>query len=79
MLRWFKRRVFNLRWDPYETADKTSNTYWDWVLYRSPRISQGVIAVAQFLQTFEKYPPRQKPASFTVLDLVERYKKGFGW
>lgn len=72
-------KLFNLRRDPFETADVTSNTYWDWVLYRSPRIFEGVMAVTGFLETFEEYPPRQKPASFTVLDLVEQYKKKFGW
>ena len=25
-------KLFNLRTDPYERADITSNTYWDWVL-----------------------------------------------
>jgi len=72
-------KLFNIRRDPFETADTTSNTYWDWVLYRVPRIVEGVASVAQFLKTFEKYPPRQKPGSFTVLELVEQYKKGFGW
>ena len=72
-------KLFNLRRDPFETADATSNTYWDWVLSRAPRLAQGVTSVVLFLQTFEKYPPRQKPASFTVLEIVEQYKKGFGW
>ena len=25
-------KIFNLRTDPFERADITSNTYWDWVL-----------------------------------------------
>jgi arylsulfatase len=72
-------KLFNLRRDPYETADVTSNTYWDWVLSRAPRMQQGGAAVLRFLQTFREFPPRQKPASFTVLDAVEQYKKSFGW
>ena len=28
-------KLFNLRTDPYEFADITSNTYYDWVLYNA--------------------------------------------
>jgi len=28
-------KIFNLRTDPFERADTTSNTYWDWVLDRA--------------------------------------------
>jgi arylsulfatase len=72
-------KLFNLRQDPYESADITSNTYWDWLLYRTPRIQIGVQTVAQFLTTFKEFPPRQKPASFSVDQIVNQYKKGFGW
>ena len=72
-------KLFNLRRDPFEVADVTSNTYWDWVLYRTPRLFSAMAAVTQFMATFEKYPPRQKVASFTVLGLMEQYKKQFGW
>jgi len=58
-------KLFNLRRDPYETADVTSNTYWDWVLSRAPRMQQGGAAVIRFLQTFKEFPPRQPPASFS--------------
>ena len=72
-------KLFNLRRDPFEVADVTSNTYWDWVLYRAPRLFSGMAAVTQFMATFNEYPPRQKVASFTVLGLMEQYKKQFGW
>ncbi len=72
-------KLFNLRRDPFEVADVTSNTYWDWVLYRTPRLFSAMASVTQFMATFEQYPPRQKVASFTVLGLMEEYKKQFGW
>ncbi len=32
--------------------------------------------VGQFLETFKDYPPRQKAASFTVSDALEKMSKG---
>ena len=48
--------LYNLRTDPYERATLTSNTYWDWVLYRAPRIFQGSAAVNRFMATFNEFP-----------------------
>jgi arylsulfatase A-like enzyme len=63
--------MFNLRTDPFEHASITSNTYWDWwfnhtfIIYPMPEVVGG------FLETFKKYPPRQKAASFTVGQALE--------
>jgi hypothetical protein len=48
-----------------------SNTYWDWVISHAYLIygMQGI--VAQQIDAFVKFPPRQKPASFN-LDAVLR-------
>jgi len=59
-------KVFNLRTDPFERADVTSNTYWDWVLDRAFLLYPVNDVVGGFLQTFLEYPPRMKAASFTV-------------
>jgi arylsulfatase len=59
-------KLFNLRRDPYERADITSNTYYDWVLDRAFVIYGAQALVAGFMQTFQEFPPRQKAASFTV-------------
>jgi arylsulfatase len=58
--------LFNLRTDPYERADITSNTYWDWYLDRVFLLVPAQGMVAEFLQTFMKFPPRMKAASFTI-------------
>ena len=58
--------LFNLRTDPYERADITSNTYWDWYLDRAYLVLPAVEIVSEFLQTFVAYPPRMKAASFTI-------------
>jgi arylsulfatase len=59
-------KIFNLRTDPFERADTTSNTYWDWVLDRAFMLYPLNDIVGGFLQTFVEYPPRMKAASFTV-------------
>ena len=75
-LRGFK--MFDLRADPYERADITSNTYFDWTL---DHLFLGVpvqAGVAQFLATFKEYPPRQRAASFTIDQVLEKLRQSPG-
>ena len=65
-------KIFNLRTDPYERADITSNTYWDWFLDHDYIAFMANAVVLQFLETFKEFPPRQKPASFTITDAVDK-------
>ena len=58
--------LYNLRTDPYERATITSNTYWDWYFDHVYLLIPMQGYVAKFLDTFKKYPPRQKAASFTI-------------
>ena len=59
-------KLFNLRTDPFERADQTSNTYWDWYMDRVFLVVPSQAIVGDFLQTFIEYPPRMKAASFTI-------------
>jgi arylsulfatase len=59
-------KLFNLRTDPFERADVTSNTYWDWMMDREAIVLAAAMVVGEFLQTFVAFPPRQKAASFTI-------------
>ncbi len=59
-------KLFNLRTDPFERADITSNTYYDWFLYHAYMIWRRRRSWPQFLATFKEFPPRQKAASFTI-------------
>ena len=63
--------LFNLRRDPYERAQKTSNTYYDWMLSRVYLLLPAAEYVNKFMATFKEYPPRMKAASFTLGDAVE--------
>jgi arylsulfatase len=64
--------LFNLRMDPYERATITSNTYWDWWLDHAFLLIPAQAYVGKFLETFKEFPPRQKAASFTVGDALEK-------
>jgi arylsulfatase A-like enzyme len=67
-------KIFNLRRDPFERADENSNTYWDWVISHVYIIYAMQGLVAGQIESFLKFPPRQKPASFNldrVLDNLE--------
>ena len=64
--------IFNLRRDPYERAEITSNTYFDWLLDRAYLLVPAQTYVGRFLQTFQEYPPRQKAASFSLDQVMEK-------
>jgi len=64
--------LFNLRRDPYERAQLTSNTYYDWLLDRVYMFVPAQSYVAEFLATFQEYPPRQRAASFSLDQVMEK-------
>ena len=64
-------KIFNLRTDPYERADITSNTYYDWFLHNAYFIYVAQTAAAKFAATFKEFPPAQRAASFTVDDALK--------
>ncbi len=65
-------KIFNLRRDPYERADRTSNTYYDWLIDRAFMLVPAQAYVGEFLATFQEYPPRQTAASFTLSQVMEK-------
>jgi arylsulfatase len=71
-------KIFNLRTDPYERADITSNTYYDWMIDRAYMLVPAQSLVAEFLATFQEFPPRQKAASFSVDQVIEKMTEGAG-
>lgn len=71
-------KIFNLRTDPYERADVTSNTYYDWLLDHVFLLVPAQAGVAEFLQSFKEFPPRQKAASFGVDQVIEKMTEAAG-
>ena len=68
-------KIFNLRTDPFERADITSNTYYDWMIDRVYLTYAAQFIVQEFLATFQEFPPRMKPASFSVDQVLEKMEQ----
>jgi len=68
-------KIFNLRTDPYERADVTSNTYYDWLMDHVFILVPAQAYVGQFLSTFKDYPQRQKAASFNLDDVLSKMQE----
>jgi arylsulfatase len=71
-------KIFNLRTDPYERADITSNTYYDWLLDHIFLLVPAQVYVGQFLTSFKDYPPRQKAAAFNLDEVMRKMQEGGG-
>ena len=71
-------KIFNLRTDPYERADQTSNTYYDWLLDRVFLIVPLQAFVAEMAQSLIEFPQRQKPAAFNLSAVMEKIEAGVG-
>ncbi|MFO1056562.1 MAG: arylsulfatase [Dongiaceae bacterium] len=71
-------KIFNLRTDPYERADITSNTYYDWLIDHVFLLVPAQQYVGQFLTTFKDYPQRQKAASFNMDQVMQELSGNTG-
>lgn len=67
-------KIFNLRRDPFERADTDSNMYNRWWDHKVGALgAMGRFEVFKFLNTFKQFPPRQRPASFTIDQMMEQF------
>ena len=66
-------KLFDLRSDPFEHADEIDAMgYQRWRAERMFVLVPAQAYVANFLSTFQEFPPRQKPASFTIDQVLKR-------
>ena len=66
-------KIFNLRSDPFERGDVDASMFYDkWMVDRAFLLVPAQGIVAQYLKTFEEFPPRQKPASFSIDQAMEK-------
>jgi len=65
------QKIFNLMQDPFERADITSNTFWDWQLNHVGAAYGMMDEVFQFVATFKEFPPRSFPPSFNPANILE--------
>ena len=65
------QKIFNLFQDPFERADITSNTFWDWNINHVGSAYGMMDEVFQFVATFKEFPPRSFPPSFNPANILE--------
>ena len=68
--------IQNLRMDPFEKAQEESISYDKWSFERLFVLVPAQAVVKEFLQTFQEFPPRQKPGSFSLDRVLEELQEG---
>ncbi len=66
----------NLRSDPFERAEYEGYGYNEWFAEHMFVFAPAVSYVAQWLQSFREFPPRQKPGSFNLERVMEAVTSG---
>jgi arylsulfatase len=68
-------KLVNLRTDPFEEADNSSMFYWKWRMDRVFALAPAGALVGQYIQTMMEFPPRQRPESWSVGDVMEKLQR----
>jgi arylsulfatase len=71
-------KLFCLRSDPFERADRDGTGYKQWRMERMYALVPAQAFVAQHLQSFKEFPPRQKPGSFSLDQVLEKLQDSSG-
>jgi arylsulfatase A-like enzyme len=66
--------LFNLRSDPFERAQHEAGDYVRWFVEHAFVLVPAQSLVAQHLVSFQQFPPRQKPGSFSVEQAMEKLR-----
>jgi arylsulfatase len=64
-------KLFNLRTDPFEIADKVSMDYDHWRLDRVFTLVPAQEYIGKYIATFREFPPSQKVGSFSLDQVLE--------
>ena len=64
------QKIFNVMQDPFERADITSNTFWDWQINHVGSMYGVMDDVFAFVTTFKEFPPRSFPPSFNTANIL---------
>ena len=68
-------KLFNLRSDPFERADKEAAAYPDFRINHAFLLGPAMGYTAMWIQSFKEFPPRQKPGSFNLSHVMEKLSK----
>jgi arylsulfatase len=71
-------KLFNLRSDPFETADHEGMDYERWRVEHLFLLVPAQQYVGKFLSTFQEFPPRQKPGSFSIDQVMDSLSASAG-
>ena len=71
-------KIFNLRSDPFEMADRVGIGYAKWRIDRTFLLVPAQQIVGQFIATFKEFPPSQKVGSFSLDQVLEKLSTGSG-
>jgi arylsulfatase len=71
-------KLMNLRMDPFERAEHEAMGYTEWVADRMFALVPAQAFVGQWLQSFKEFPPRQKPASFGIDQVMDKLMEAGG-
>ena len=67
----------NLRMDPFERAEaEGAMGYQRWWIERMFAIAPAAAYVANWLQSFREFPPRQEPGSFNLQNVMDELSAG---
>jgi len=70
--------ITNLRMDPFEHAQDIGMGYDQWFVEHMFAFAPAAAYVGNWLQSFRDFPPRQKPGSFNLDQVMEAISKGAG-
>lgn len=71
-------KLFCLRTDPFERADHEAGDYARWRVDHAFLLLPGIGFVSQHLETYKEFPPRQKPGSFNLDQVLQKLQQGGG-
>ncbi|PWK72628.1 arylsulfatase [Aminobacter sp. AP02] len=69
-------KLFDIRADPFEMADRDSGEYIKWRAERLFALGPAQEFVANHLKTYVDFPPRQKPGSFSLDQVLQNLQEG---
>jgi len=68
--------LYNLRADPFERATEDATLFYGkWMADHTFMLVPMQAIVGEFLKTFQEFPPRQRPSSFSIDQAVEKARQ----
>jgi arylsulfatase A-like enzyme len=69
-------KLFDIKADPFERAQTDAGEYSRWRVEHAFALVPAQAYVAQHLQTYVEYPPRQRPGSFALDQVLAKLQEG---